>query len=107
MRKKQTVATPEKLVPTKEMIVFLMGTFFLTTMQGMLGNYRQAYLVNVLGLESEQVGFINSFCTIAGFVINFFLMMVIDRPPKDGHNKFKPFVRIWAIPTAVLTVLLF
>ncbi len=107
MRKEQTVATPEKLVPTKEMIVFLMGTFFLTTMQGMLGNYRQAYLVNVLGLESEQVGFINSFCTIAGFVINFFLMMVIDRPPKDGHNKFKPFVRIWAIPTAVLTVLLF
>lgn len=84
-----------------------MGTFFLTTMQGMLLNYRQAYLVNVLELESKQVGFINSFCTIASFFINFFLMMIIDRPPKDGHNKFKPFVRIWAIPTAVLTVLLF
>lgn len=76
-------------------------------MQGMLLNYRQAYLVNVLELESKQVGFINSFCTIASFFINFFLMMIIDRPPKDGHNKFKPFVRIWAIPTAVLTVLLF
>lgn len=84
-----------------------MGTFFLTTMQGMLLNYRQAYLVNVLELESKQVGFINSFCTIASFLINFFLMMIIDRPPKDGRNKFKPFVRIWAIPTAVLTVLLF
>lgn len=107
MVKKQTGETLQKLVPTRELIIFLMGTFFLTTMQGMLGNYRQAYLVNVLGLESKQVGFINSFCTIAGFIINFFLMMIIDRPPKDGHNKFKPFVRIWAIPTAVLTVLLF
>lgn len=94
-------------MPTRELIIFLMGTFFLTTMQGMLLNYRQAYLVNVLELESKQVGFINSFCTIASFFINFFLMMIIDRPPKDGHNKFKPFVRIWAIPTAVLTVLLF
>lgn len=107
MVKKQTGETLQKLVPTRELIIFLMGTFFLTTMQGMLGNYRQAYLVNVLGLESKQVGFINSFCTIAGFIINFFLMMIIDRPPKDGHNKFKPFVRVWAIPTAVLTVLLF
>lgn len=107
MVKKQTGEKLDKLVPTRELIIFLMGTFFLTTMQGMLGNYRQAYLVNVLGLESKQVGFINSFCTIAGFIINFFLMMIIDRPPKDGHNKFKPFVRIWAIPTAVLTVLLF
>ncbi len=107
MVKKQTGENPQKLVPTRELIIFLMGTFFLTTMQGMLLNYRQAYLVNVLELESKQVGFINSFCTIASFFINFFLMMIIDRPPKDGHNKFKPFVRIWAIPTAVLTVLLF
>lgn len=107
MVKKQTGENPPKLVPTRELIIFLMGTFFLTTMQGMLLNYRQAYLVNVLELESKQVGFINSFCTIASFFINFFLMMIIDRPPKDGHNKFKPFVRIWAIPTAVLTVLLF
>ena len=107
MVKKQTGENSQKLVPTRELIIFLMGTFFLTTMQGMLLNYRQAYLVNVLELESKQVGFINSFCTIASFFINFFLMMIIDRPPKDGHNKFKPFVRIWAIPTAVLTVLLF
>lgn len=107
MVKKQTGEKLPKLVPTRELIIFLMGTFFLTTMQGMLLNYRQAYLVNVLELESKQVGFINSFCTIASFFINFFLMMIIDRPPKDGHNKFKPFVRIWAIPTAVLTVLLF
>jgi len=40
-----------KLVSTNELIFFLMGTFFLTTMTGMCGSYRQAYLINILGLE--------------------------------------------------------
>lgn len=85
----------QRNVPMNEMIIFLMGTFFLTMMQGMQGNYRQAYLVNVLQINSDSVGFINSFCTIASFVINFFLMMIIDRTPKDGKNKFKPIVATW------------
>lgn len=97
----------QKYVPTKEMIIFLMGTFFLTMMQGMQGNYRQGYLVNVLQIDSDYVGFINSFCTIASFIINFFLMMIIDRTPKNGKSKFKPLVAAWAIPTGILSVLLF
>lgn len=97
----------QKYVSMQEMIIFLMGTFFLTMMQGMQGNYRQAYLVNVLQIDSDSVGFINSFCTIASFAINFFLMMIIDRAPKDGKNKFKPIVATWAIPTGILAVLLF
>lgn len=107
MKQNKAISSTQKLVPMKEMIIFFMGTFFLTNMQGMVGNYRQAYLVNVLQINSNSVGFINSFCTIAGFVINFFLMMIIDRAPKDGKNKFKPLVARWAIPTGVLTVLLF
>lgn len=107
MKQSKEANSAQKLVPMREMIIFFMGTFFLTNMQGMVGNYRQAYLVNVLQIDSSSVGFINSFCTIAGFVINFFLMMIIDRAPKDGKNKFKPLVMRWAIPTGVLSVLLF
>lgn len=103
----ENIKRAQRNVPTNEMIIFLMGTFFLTMMQGMQGNYRQAYLVNVLQINSDSVGFINSFCTIASFVINFFLMMIIDRTPKDGKNKFKPIVATWAIPTGILAVLLF
>lgn len=96
-----------KYLNTKEMVIYFLGTFFLTNMQGMLGNYRQAYLVNVLNMNSDSVGFINSFCTIANFVISFFLMMIIDRAPKPGKDKFRPLVRAWAIPAGVMTVLLF
>lgn len=97
----------QKVVSLKEMIIFFMGTFFFTNMTGMLGSYRQAYLVNVLQISSERVAFINSFLSIAGFILSFFLTMIIDRAPKPGHSKFKPLVLTWAIPTGITMVLLF
>ncbi len=96
-----------KLVPTSELIFFLMGTFFLTTLTGMCGNYRQAYLVNILGLEANQVSLINSVCSIVSYFINFLLMMRIDRPPKKGKSKFLPLVRSSAIPFAIVIVLMY
>ncbi len=96
-----------KLVSINELIFFLMGTFFLTTMTGMVGSYRQAYLINVLGLESDQVGNINLICSVVSYFINFFLMMKIDSPPKKGKAKFLPIVSAWAIPFGITMVLLF
>lgn len=96
-----------RLVPTSELIFFLMGTFFLTTLTGMCGNYRQAYLINVLGLESGQVSTINLICSIVSYFINFLMMMRIDRPPKKGNAKFLPLVRSSAIPFALVIVLMY
>ncbi len=96
-----------KLVSTNELIFFLMGTFFLTTMTGMCGSYRQAYLINILGLESGQVSTINLVCSIASYFINFFLMMRVDRPPKKGNAKFLPLVRNWAIPFGIVVILMY
>lgn len=97
----------EKYVNMKEMIIFFMGTFFLTTMQGMTGNYRQAYFVNVLQLPSDNVALINSFCSVANFALGFFITMMIDRTPKAGKNKFKPLVSLWTIPMGIMVVLMF
>ncbi len=97
----------KKLVSTNELIFFLMGTFFLTTMTGMCGSYRQAYLINILGLESGQVSTINLVCSIASYFINFFLMMRVDRPPKKGKAKFLPLVRNWAIPFGLVVILMY
>lgn len=108
MEKEMVQQTAEqKFLSKKEMIMFFIGTFFLTNMQGMTGNYRQAYFVNVLQIASNKVAFINSFCTVASFVISFFLMMVIDRAPKPGKSKFKPLVSTWAIPLGITVVLMF
>ncbi len=96
-----------KLVPTSELIFFLMGTFFLTTLTGMCGNYRQAYLVDVLGLGADQVSSINLICSVVSYLINFLIMMRIDRPPKKGNAKFLPLVRSAAIPFAIVIVLMY
>ncbi|MDR1630285.1 MAG: MFS transporter [Oscillospiraceae bacterium] len=97
----------EKQVPNKELIIFLMSTFFFTNMQGMVGNYRQAYLVNVLKLESSSVSLINVLCSVTCFALSFFYTMVIDRAPKPGKSKFRPLVAVAAVPAAVLTVFMF
>lgn len=97
----------QKQVPNKELIIFLMSTFFFTNMQGMVGNYRQAYLVNVLKLESDSVSLINLICSTTCFALSFFYTMVIDRAPKPGKSKFRPLVAAAAFPAALFTVLMF
>lgn len=42
-----------KHVKMQEMILYLIGAFFYTMMTGMVGSYRNAYLVNVLRLNEN------------------------------------------------------
>lgn len=90
-----------------EFIVFLAGTFLYTNMVGMVGNFRQAYLVNVLQLQSSDVSMINIICGVTGYLLSFFYAIMIDRPPKPGKNKFKPLVSMSAIPCGIFCVLMF
>ncbi len=95
------------VVSMKEIIIYLCGTFFYTNMTGMFGNFRQSYLVNVLGLESDVVSTVNFIVQISGFIISFFCAMIIDRAPKPGHDKFKPLIKLFAIPSGLLAILMF
>ncbi len=102
-----TLNQEKKYVPLKEMIVFFIGTFLLTNLQGVVNTYRQAYFTDVIGLEARTVSIINFVTTIASFALSFIFTMVIDRAPKPGKSKFKGLVKIWTIPMAVAAVLHF
>ena len=65
-------------VKTKEFGFYLAAIFFYTMMTGIVGSYRQAYLVNVLALTENQVSFYNGFLSIAGFVMSFVYAIIID-----------------------------
>ena len=65
----------QKHVKTNEFILYLMGVFFYTTMTGMVGGNRNAYLVNVLRLPEEQTALFNLLTGIIPFVLNFFIVM--------------------------------
>ena len=70
--------TEKKYVGKGEFVLYLMGVFFYTTMTGMVGGNRNAYLVNVLRLENEQTSLFNLLTGVIPFVLNFFIVMYID-----------------------------
>ncbi|MDR1927040.1 MAG: MFS transporter, partial [Oscillospiraceae bacterium] len=97
----------KKYVSNNEFIAFLACAFFFANMQGMVGNFRQKYLVDVLGLANESVSAINFICNAAGFALPFFYAMLADRAPKPGKAKFKPMVLMAAVPAGIFSVLMF
>ncbi len=94
-------------VGNKEMIFYLAAIFFYTMMTGIVGSYRQDYLVNVLQLTEDQTSFYNSFLSVAGFVMSFFYAMIIDNHKIKKNGKFVPIMNMVAIPMGIVTLLMF
>ncbi|MGN1316763.1 MAG: MFS transporter [Acutalibacteraceae bacterium] len=94
-------------IKNKEMVFYLAAIFFYTMMTGMVGSYRQAYLVNVLRMGDSQVSFYNAFLSIAGFVMSFVYALIIDNRKIGKRGKFIPVVNAVAIPMGIVTILMF
>lgn len=97
----------QKYVKTKEFILYLIGVFFYTNMTGMVGSYRNAYLVNVLRLSEDQASLFNTVVSVVCFALNFFIVMYIDGRKMGKGGKFKPLGTLIAVPMGILLVLSF
>ncbi len=97
----------KKHVKTGEFILYLIGVFFYTNMTGMLGSYRNAYLVNVLKLEEGQTSLFNALVSIIPFILNFFIVMYIDGRKMGKGGKFRPLAMLIAVPMGILLMLTF
>ena len=97
----------QKHIQTKEMVFYLAAIFFYTMMTGMVGSYRQAYLVNVLRMADNEVSFYNGFLSVAGFLMSFVYALIIDNRKIGKKGKFIPIVNAVAIPMGIVTMLLF
>lgn len=97
----------QKHVKTKEMVLYLICLFFYSNMTGMVGSYRNAYLVNVLRLSEDQNALFNTITSVLCFVLNFFIVMYIDGRKMGKRGKFKPLALLNAIPMGALVVLSF
>lgn len=101
------LAQDKKYVGKSEYILYLLAVFFYTNMTGMVGNFRNAYIVNVLRLESSQTSLYNTLLSVIPFVLNFFIAMYIDGRKIGKKGKFKPLGIISAIPIGILLMLSF
>ncbi len=97
----------EKFVTTKEWIFYLAAIFFYTMMTGIVGSYRQDYLVNIVRLNENQVAFYNGFLSFAGFLMSFVYAMIIDNHKIGKKGKFVPIMNLVAIPMGIVTILMF
>ena len=99
--------TEKKYLSKKEWILYLVAVFFYTNMTGMIGSYRNAYIVNVLRLTDSQASLYNTLISVIPFVLNFFIAIYIDGRKVGKLGKFKPLGLIAAVPTGILLVLTF
>ncbi len=100
-------ANEQKHVGKSEFVLYLMGVFFYTTMTGMVGGNRNAYLVNVLRLSEDQVSLFNVVTAVIPFVLNFFIAMYIDGRKMGKGGKFRPLAILVAVPMAIVIMLSF
>ena len=96
-----------KHVGKGEFILYLVGVFFYSTMTGMVGSNRNAYLVNVLRLPEEQTALFNVLVAVIPFVLNFFIVMYIDGRKMGKGGKFRPLALLVAIPMGIVLALSF
>lgn len=97
----------KKHIKMPEFIAYLAAVFFYTNMTGMVGSYRNAYLVDVLKINSDQASLFNVLTSVIPFVLNFFITMYIDGRSVGKNGKFRPLVFLAAIPAGILLVLSF
>ncbi len=108
MQANNTITHAEsKHVKTSEFILYLIGVFFYTNMTGMVGSYRNAYLVNVLRLPENQTSLFNTLVGVIPFVLNFLIVMYIDGRKMGKNGKFRPLAMLTAIPMGILLILSF
>ena len=100
-------ASDQKHVKNSEFILYLVAVFFYTNMTGMVGNFRNAYIVNVLRLSDSQASLYNTLLSIIPFFLNFFIAMYIDGRKVGKKGKFKPLGIISAVPIGILLMLSF
>lgn len=102
-----TTAPEKKHVKTGEFIAYLVAVFFYTNMTGMVGAYRNSYLVDVLKITDNQASLFNVLVSVIPFILNIFIVMYIDGRRVGKNGKFRPLVLLAAIPTGVFLVLSF
>lgn len=97
----------KKYMRMSEFIAYLVAVFFYTNMTGMVGSYRNAYLVDVLKISDDSASLFNILVSVVPFILNFFIAMYIDGRSVGKNGKFRPLVLLAAVPAGILLVLSF
>lgn len=100
-------AQNEKYVKPGEFIWYLVAVFFYTNMTGFVGQYRNAFLVDIVQITNKQSSLFSIVTSVIPWVLNFFIVMYIDGRSIGKSGKFRPLVMLAAVPMGILLFLSF
>ena len=100
-------AAGKKHIGTGECIWYMVSVFFYTNMTGMVGQYRNNFLVDVVQINQHQTALFNTLVSVVPWVLNFFIVMYIDGRTIGKRGKFRPLVMLAAVPMGLLLFLSF
>lgn len=76
-------------------------------MTGFVGQYRSAFLVDVVQITNTQSSLFNIVTGVVPWILNFFIVLYIDGRSIGKSGKFRPLVMLAAVPMGILLFLSF
>ena len=92
---------------TKDKIGYMLGDLGFNSLQVIVNSYLMLFCVNILGISAVHFATIVFVCKALDALNDTFIGQVVDNRPATKYGKMKPYLKWFAIPYLVFTVVLF
>jgi len=94
-------------ITLKDKIGYALGDMGGTLFLGMIGSFLQVFYSNVLNISMNRIATLRLVLSIWDGINDPILGTVADRRPAGKHGKFRPYMRNFSIPFAIMGILMF
>lgn len=91
----------------KDKLGYLLGDLGFNTLQVLVNVYLMLFCVNIIGIKAVHFSLIIFICKLLDALNDTFIGRIVDTRPGTKHGKYKPYVKWFAIPYVISTVILF
>lgn len=91
----------------KDKIGYLCGDLGFNSLQVMVNSYLMLFCVNIMGMQASHFAVIVFICKALDALNDTFIGRTVDNRPATKYGKMRPYLRWFAVPYAIFTVILF
>ncbi len=91
----------------KDKVGYLLGDMGFNSLQVIVNSYLMLFCVNILGIDAIHFASIVFICKLLDALNDTFIGQVVDNRPATKYGKMKPYLKWFAIPYVIFTVILF
>lgn len=91
----------------KDKIGYMLGDLGFNSLQVIVNTYLMLFCVNVLGVRATHFALVVFICKALDALNDTFIGHIVDNRPASKHGKMKPYLKWFAIPYMIFTVILF